>query len=341
MPRIYRSVTFLASVVVICFTLGFSTSAWSQGSDRPRLTPEQKQKVTERYEKALRLYHVGKYDEALAEFQAAYLISADPVMLYNIGQCHRLADRPEEAARFYRNYLRVAPEAPNRVAVEKQIAAMEKLAAEQAPAKAGTDPGATPTVPPAAAPPRPTTPPPAEGTAPPTEPPADAPPPFPTAPPPPFQTPQPPPVTPTEETGAGEPGVEVVDEARAEEESAHGPSRVVPLSLMIGGGALLVTSTVFGLAAAAKANDIEDRASQTNPVFDTGAEESERAGRTASALAVVTGLVGVAAGTTGIILWIRSAAAADEREEAFPPLATGVFPLVGPGLAGAGARVTF
>ena len=58
-------------------------------------------------------------------------MSADPVMLFNIAQCHRLNNQPDEAARFYKNYLRNAPGAPNRDDVERKIVEMERLSEER------------------------------------------------------------------------------------------------------------------------------------------------------------------------------------------------------------------
>ena len=52
-------------------------------------------------------------------------------MLFNIAQCHKNSSQPEEAIRFYKNYLRNAPNAANRADVEKRIAEMERLAEER------------------------------------------------------------------------------------------------------------------------------------------------------------------------------------------------------------------
>lgn len=86
----------------------------------------------------MRLYNLNRYDEALAEFEAAYQLRDDPVLLYNIGQCHRMAKRFPEATRAYRSYLRNFPAAKNKEEVEQRIremeeemAAAEKHAAEE------------------------------------------------------------------------------------------------------------------------------------------------------------------------------------------------------------------
>src|SRR4051812_28703527 len=74
----------------------------------------QKTQAKDHYEKARRYYDVGKYKEAIDEYQQVYLAIDDPNMLYNIAQAYRLWDKPEEAVRFYRNFLRRASGTPLR-----------------------------------------------------------------------------------------------------------------------------------------------------------------------------------------------------------------------------------
>jgi tetratricopeptide (TPR) repeat protein len=71
------------------------------------------------------LYNLGRFAEALAEYEAAYLAVQDPPFLFNIAQCHRKLGKNKEALDAYRTYLRVAPEAPNRSEVQKRIAELE------------------------------------------------------------------------------------------------------------------------------------------------------------------------------------------------------------------------
>lgn len=94
-------------------------------------TPDEAAMAREHYKRGTTLYDLGKYDEAIVEFQQAYEIKDDPVLLYNIAQSFRLASKYSEALRFYRTYLRRAPKAPNRDEVETKIADMENLIAQQ------------------------------------------------------------------------------------------------------------------------------------------------------------------------------------------------------------------
>src|SRR5438045_2714195 len=99
-----RALTFLVFAAVALLPL----AARAQPTDAP------KKEARELNDTATRLYEVGRYEEAITEYQKVYLIVDDPVLLYNIAQSYRLWGKPEDAVRFYRNYLRRAPNAPNR-----------------------------------------------------------------------------------------------------------------------------------------------------------------------------------------------------------------------------------
>jgi tetratricopeptide (TPR) repeat protein len=74
------------------------------------------------------LYNLGRFSEALVEFEAAYLAVQDPPFLFNIAQCQRKMGNNREALETYRAYLRVAPAAPNRTEVQRHISELERQA---------------------------------------------------------------------------------------------------------------------------------------------------------------------------------------------------------------------
>jgi tetratricopeptide (TPR) repeat protein len=76
-------------------------------------------------------YNLGRYQEALAEYEKAYLAIQDPPFLFNIAQCQRKMGKDREALGAYRSYLRVAPNAPNRSDVQRRIAELEREAHAQ------------------------------------------------------------------------------------------------------------------------------------------------------------------------------------------------------------------
>jgi hypothetical protein len=142
------------------FALLFSMMLLALGTKeaRAQLTPQQKQDIHVHYQQATRAYDLGKYQEAIDEYQKVYEIDGDPVMLYNIGQAYRLNDQAQESIHFYRRYLQRSPEARNREDVERKITSLEKLIEERrkaAAAVAPPPPKKEPPPPPTAEPPPP------------------------------------------------------------------------------------------------------------------------------------------------------------------------------------------
>jgi hypothetical protein len=295
-------------VFIVVVLAGFGRPAHAQSET------QKKQEAKALCEKAARFYDLGKYDEAIQEYEAAYLLVPDANLLYNIGQAYRLGDKPEEAIRSYKNYLRNRADAPNRAEVEKRIAELEQLG------DGHRRPGIAPPAPPP--PVSGITPAPAstEPAAPPVVEPAPAVPPSAAAAPPPPVQPAPP---------AVEKGPSWFSEN----------SRLISITLFIAGGACVATSLVTGLVAASKAKQIADDSKKPNhPVFDPSVQSS---GKTFNTIAIVTGVTGLAVGGLGLYFYLRSGresgAAAPDSSRAQMTL----FPLAGPGFAGGGASINF
>jgi hypothetical protein len=89
-------------------------------------------------------FNVGKFPEALADYQSAYEAKPLPGFLFNIAQCYRNVGNFERARFFFRRYLALEPHAPNRHRVDELIAEMsrqlEAKQAEVAPAVTATSP---------------------------------------------------------------------------------------------------------------------------------------------------------------------------------------------------------
>lgn len=254
---------------------------------------EKKQRAKEHYEIATRFYDVGKYGEAVKEYEEAYMLTGDAALLFNIGQAYRLWDRPEDAIRVYKNYLRQRPDAINRVDVEKKISDLEKVIEERRrggaaqPAEAVSSPAPTP--PTAQVPPL-----------------ADGPAPI-----------APPPMAPPRQPPAG-----VVVGPSVPAAPGKTPSSWLAYSLLGVGGAGLVTAVVAGVVGASKAKKLQD-ASQNHEPFDPAVQQN---GKTANAVAVVAGVAGVAiGGVGGYLLWRdhKAARAAVAVAPAFSPTFAG------------------
>ena len=98
--------------------LALPIPAWAQG-------PSNTREAKAAYEEGARHYDLTEYAEALTSFKDAYRAKDDPAFLFNIGQCLRKLNRLNEAATFYRTYLRRAPDASNMAEVERHLRDIE------------------------------------------------------------------------------------------------------------------------------------------------------------------------------------------------------------------------
>ncbi len=271
---------------------------------RAQLTPQQKQEIHLHYQQATRAYDLGKYPEAIEEYQKVYEIDGDPVMLYNIAQAYRLNDQPQESIHFYRRYLQRSPEARNKEDVERKITAMEKLIEDRRKAAAlVTPPPTKAAVKPVAVPP------------PPPPPPVVAPPVV-VAPPPP---PPPPPASTTRlVVGWSMVGVGVASIAVAIVEGIKAKNRGDQLTLL-------------------------SDPNNPKPWTSTQ-ESIQSEGKTANIVAIVCGIAGTAVGVAGAIVLISNGSSAPDSESGTPPATTNnvsFAPWVGPGLVGGGMGLRF
>ncbi len=92
------------------------------------------------FTKGEKLFALGRFDDALIEYEKAFEARPLPAFLFNIGQCHRNLGNVDQAIFSYRKYLREQPDADNREAVERLI---EELEAEQARQQPVLDPRLT------------------------------------------------------------------------------------------------------------------------------------------------------------------------------------------------------
>lgn len=105
--------------VIIALTPAVSLVAYAEDS-QPR-DSEATSQAREHARQARVHYQLGRFEQALEEYAAAYEIDPVPALLYNMGQCHRHLDNHERAIFFYEGYLRGSPDAGNRSLVEDLI----------------------------------------------------------------------------------------------------------------------------------------------------------------------------------------------------------------------------
>jgi len=66
-------------------------------------------------------YGLGRYEQALADFQEATTLHASPDFQFNIGLCYEKLNQRTEAIRAFETYVRAKPEASDRAEVEARI----------------------------------------------------------------------------------------------------------------------------------------------------------------------------------------------------------------------------
>ena len=108
---------------ILAFVLAFATVA------PPAAPPDQA--ARKHFERAEKLYALGKFQDALGEYEAAFDARPLPGFLFNIGQCYRNLGNLRQAVFSYKKYLSFKPEARNRDAVEELIGDLEKKIAEE------------------------------------------------------------------------------------------------------------------------------------------------------------------------------------------------------------------
>jgi len=130
--------------------------------------PSREEEARELYKSGMTHYELGEFDAAIDDFKHAYALTSAPGLLFNLAQVYRMKKDPEQAVYFYRTYLRLVPNAPNRADVEALLAENQALvddarakkrAADAAAAAAAARSAAATAPAPVAAPPPPRVPP--------------------------------------------------------------------------------------------------------------------------------------------------------------------------------------
>ena len=81
------------------------------GPDKGKPAPGEQKEADKHFKAGVALFKESKYSEALAEFERAYEIAPHPLVLYNIATCHRELSHYGEAVKFYRRFIKEAPQA--------------------------------------------------------------------------------------------------------------------------------------------------------------------------------------------------------------------------------------
>lgn len=132
---------WFASAVLLWTALASAQTAPNAPSAAPSATQSPQAGAPSKDQRSLReildsaklLFDAGSYDQAIAEFQAAYAKRQIPTLLFNIAQAHRKAGHFAEALALYERFLKDDPKSALLPEAEAHAAAMRaRLDAERA-----------------------------------------------------------------------------------------------------------------------------------------------------------------------------------------------------------------
>jgi tetratricopeptide (TPR) repeat protein len=295
-------------VVALALVLG---SGSAHGADVPDAN---KAAAKEHYQRGTSYYDLGRYGDAIKEFEAAYELKNDPAFLYNLAQSYRQVGDPEQALHFYRTYLRYVPKAPNRAEIEQRIASLEKQMADKS--AAGVQP--------------PPPPPPGNGLTTTPPPPASNPPPAAEAPAPSVTvtgTPAPPAYTAPPSVAMTPPPPVPWTRGRK--------LQMAGLATGAAGVVMFVIGIVEGVRASSASDEINQEATRGVP-YDPSVQDRGQSAEKAEGWLISLGLVAVGAGA-GLWFYGRRVAAAESTTSYRISFA----PVVSPSSAGALLRIGF
>ena len=88
----------------------------SSAGPRGRRTPtiRRRGRAKRHFDRGEKLFALGKFDDALDEYQKAFDAKPIPDFLFNIGQCYRNLGDYEQAIFSFKKYLKLEPDAPDK-----------------------------------------------------------------------------------------------------------------------------------------------------------------------------------------------------------------------------------
>jgi tetratricopeptide (TPR) repeat protein len=89
-------------------------------------------------------YVMGRYQQAIGEFEAGFAIEPAPAFIFNLGQCHSRLGHKQEALELYRAYLGMHPREGDLDSVQKLIDGLERELHPAAPVALEPSPSPTP-----------------------------------------------------------------------------------------------------------------------------------------------------------------------------------------------------
>lgn len=120
-----------------------------------RAQPSVQAQAKQHFKQGKALQDAGKYDDAVAQYRAAYDLDQRPEMLFNIAQVYRLGNHKQQAVDYYQQYLAAQPDGPGAREARQWIAELTRqIEADRPLPSEPAQPEPPPTTPPSSPPPR-------------------------------------------------------------------------------------------------------------------------------------------------------------------------------------------
>jgi tetratricopeptide (TPR) repeat protein len=140
--------SFIATVTCLAFT---AMVAWPYHAHAQEAAPQAAApanddatmaQAKQHFEAGRSAYNAGDYLGSIREFKQAEALRPSPVLDYNIGLANEKLGKRRVAVKYYRRYLELQPNAPNKDEVQGRITSLEAAIAQQPPAPQGQPGGA-------------------------------------------------------------------------------------------------------------------------------------------------------------------------------------------------------
>jgi tetratricopeptide (TPR) repeat protein len=96
----------LRAILAVCALV----ATLAPGAAQAQADPDTRAQAAAHVRQGQAFFQRGDFDRALAEYQAALELSAEPSLIFNLALCHDRANRPEDALRMFQRYLELAPD---------------------------------------------------------------------------------------------------------------------------------------------------------------------------------------------------------------------------------------
>jgi tetratricopeptide (TPR) repeat protein len=133
---ISRAVAAVVTLVTLVAVVALQAEPARAEPGRAPADADGRAKAASHFKQGQAFFQREDYDRALAEYQTAFDLSPEPLLVFNIALCHDRAKRPEQALQTFRRYLELAPNGPvadeARDDVARLVPIVDKITADRA-----------------------------------------------------------------------------------------------------------------------------------------------------------------------------------------------------------------